>query len=184
MPHSEHLKSLHILRQNVNSLLGARKESASLLAQYLGFKHRSSMTKFLKNNRAGFEMWRLDKLADFFGLPVYQLFQPGISRLTERRSGFDRRTGQERRVGHAGRLLSHLQEELNKVPRLASTRGADQHGPRAVPPALSAIVADFERKVAAFYAAQSREQDASPRRKIAGAPKTRRSPRGSDAEAS
>lgn len=40
----------------------------------------------------------LDDIADYFGLDVFQLFQPGTSEKTERRSGHDRRSGKERRL--------------------------------------------------------------------------------------
>jgi hypothetical protein len=40
----------------------------------------------------------LDAFADYFGIETYQLFQPGISQLTERRSGGDRRATADRRV--------------------------------------------------------------------------------------
>ena len=101
------LKGLYVLRQNVRWLLTDRKESEATLAQWLGFKHRSSLNKFLNNERAGFQMARLDRLGAFFGLPVYQLFQPGISRLTERRTR-ERRTGHERRIGHTPRVMLGL----------------------------------------------------------------------------
>lgn len=98
------LRSMHILRMNVRALLLKRRESEAALAQHLGFKHRSSLNKFLNNDRAGFQMWRLDRLSDFFGIPVYQLFQPGISPLLERRVLKDRRMGHDRRQAHRDRL--------------------------------------------------------------------------------
>ena len=73
MPYSVDLKALYILRQNVRDLLLARKESEAWLAQCLGFKHRSSLNKFLNSERAGFQMSRLDKMARVLrtaGLPV------------------------------------------------------------------------------------------------------------------
>lgn len=103
-PFSPAMKSVYILQLNIRALLAARKETEAQLAVHLGFKHRSSLNKFLNNEWNGFQMWRLDRLADFFGLATYQLFQPGISPLTERRHGRDRRSGLERRVGHASRL--------------------------------------------------------------------------------
>lgn len=104
MAFSPQLRSMHILRMNIRALLTKRRESEAALAQYLGFKHRSSLNKFLNNDRGGFQMWRLDRLSDFFGLPVYQLFQPGISPLLERRVLKDRRMGHDRRQAHPDRL--------------------------------------------------------------------------------
>lgn len=114
MTFSPHLKSLHILRMNIRSLLLKRRESEAALAEALGFKHRSSLNKFLNNDRAGFQMWRLDRLSDFFGLPVYQLFQPGISPLLERRILADRRMGHDRRQANR---LSHVPIAHEDPPR-------------------------------------------------------------------
>lgn len=126
MPYSADLKALHILRQNVRGLLLKRKESEALLASCLGFKHRSSLNKFLNSERAGFQMWRLDRLASFFGLAVYQLFQPGITPLTERRSGKERRSGHDRRVGHAHREVQAVAREIGKLPPRRSPAAADE----------------------------------------------------------
>lgn len=58
-------------------------------------KHETWISKILKEDR-GIQLKDLDKIADFFGLTVHQLFSPGISPLTERRRG-QRRSGRERR---------------------------------------------------------------------------------------
>ena len=104
MAFSPSIRALHILRSNIQALLLKRHESEATLAAHLGFKHRSSLNKFLTNQRSGFQMWRLDRMAEFFGLPVYQLFQPGISPLMERRVLKDRRMGIDRRHAHKDRL--------------------------------------------------------------------------------
>jgi hypothetical protein len=130
--YSPDLKALHILRQNVRGLLLKRKESESLLASCLGFKHRSSLNKFLNSDRAGFQMWRLDRLAAFFGLAVYQLFQPGITPLTERRGGKDRRSGHDRRVGHAHRDAVNVAHEIGRAhPRRQSPPAAVDHAAKS-----------------------------------------------------
>ena len=100
-PYSMDLKALYILRQNVRELLARRRETETVLAQAIGFRSRSSLNKILNGHRKGFELWRLDKLSAFFGLPVYQLFQPGISPLVERRNAGERRTGRDRRIGRS-----------------------------------------------------------------------------------
>lgn len=115
------LKSLHILRMNIRALLLKRRESEAALAQVLGFKHRSSLNKFLNNDRAGFQMWRLDRLSAFFGLPVYQLFQPGISPLLERRVLKDRRMGHDRRQAHRDRL-AHIPAPHEETRRRRSAK--------------------------------------------------------------
>jgi hypothetical protein len=135
MPYTQDLKALHILRQNVRVLLLKRRESEALLSAALGFKHRSSLNKFLNNDRAGFQLWRLDRLAAFFGLPVYQLFQPGISPLTERRRSGERRCGQDRRISHAQRQLRAVATELESV------RPQRKDAPHEVDPAQRAAAA-------------------------------------------
>lgn len=95
--------ALYLLRRNITALLLARKESQQSLAFSLGH-HKTWLNKFLNGDRE-IQFKDLDKIADFFGISAYQLFQPGIADLTERRSGKDRRSGRERRIGHTGRAF-------------------------------------------------------------------------------
>lgn len=91
------LRATSVMRSNISALLTARRESQTELARWL--KHsRSWINKFLNGERQ-IQMKDLDRVASFFGIAPYQLFQPGIGQLTERRHG-DRRTGRDRRVGH------------------------------------------------------------------------------------
>jgi transcriptional regulator with XRE-family HTH domain len=91
------LKANYLLVQNIQSLLAARNEDQKALAMWAG--HRPAwLSKILSGDR-GIKLSDLDKIADFFGLTVAQLFQHGISTLTERRHA-ERRTGQDRRTGH------------------------------------------------------------------------------------
>lgn len=179
------MKAPFLVRNNISALLAARKESASSLAVFVG-KHKTWISQFLTGKRDELQLVDLDRIADFFGIATYQLFQPGISRLTERRSSIERRTGQERRIGHTNRLITNLQSELNKVPRFA--RGA-AHDSGSVPSSASsveapvrAILADAERRIAAYYQSQSREQAAATRRKVSGAPRDSGRVRRSDPE--
>jgi len=88
-------KSLVQLRLNVEHLLMVRKEKKAHLAAAMGIDP-STLTKFLNGTRE-IQFHHLDGMADFFGMPAYQLFQPGISPLTERRVVKDRRMGIDRR---------------------------------------------------------------------------------------
>lgn len=171
-------KALYVLRRNIEALLATRKEDQVALARWVGHS-RSWLNKFLLGDRE-IQLRDLDRIGTFFGIEPYQLFQPGIGRLTERRSGLDRRNGRERRIGHAVRLATELQIEVNKVPRLASARGAP-HGPSLVPHAVQVILADAERRIAAVYA-QLGEQASSPRGNGPGTAKRRRGIRGPDSE--
>lgn len=86
--------TVQVFRENVLSLLQARNEDASSLAFWC--KHdKSWMSKILTGERV-VKLTDIDKIADFFGLSPYQLFQPGISLMTERRIG-ERRSGNDRR---------------------------------------------------------------------------------------
>lgn len=96
MPSRTGLKAGYLLVQNINSLLAARGEDAKALAMWAGHKP-AWISKILSGDR-GIKLSDLDKIADFFGLTVAQLFQHGISTLTERRKG-ERRSGQDRRGG-------------------------------------------------------------------------------------
>lgn len=105
------LKASYLLVQNIRSLLAARGEDAKALALWAG--HRPAwLSKILSGDR-GIKLSDLDKIADFFGLTVAQMFQHGISALTERRrgdrrGGKDRRTGQDRRGAGDPRLHPEL----------------------------------------------------------------------------
>lgn len=89
-----------LLAENLRALLHARRIDAKALAIWCG--HGAPwISKVLKGER-GVQIKELGKIADFFGLTVAQLFQEGISPLTERRrltrrGGADRRSGEDRR---------------------------------------------------------------------------------------
>jgi hypothetical protein len=173
MAYSIDLKALHVLRQNIRALLMDRKESEALLAQAIGFKHRSSLNKFLNNDRSGFQMWRLDKMAAFFGLPVYQLFQPGISPLTERRSSVERRRGHDRRVGHAHRYMLGLRASVEpyRQPPNPKVLGDHVRFDPDVATELLRLTQEHERKVSALLSqGHARGQAAAPRKKLARPP--------------
>lgn len=100
------MKATYQLRQNINALLKARQQRPVDLAQWC-HRSRSWISKILSEDRSDKTKVRelniedLDRIADFFGLAAYQMFQPGISPLTERRTGFDRRSGRDRRIRSA-----------------------------------------------------------------------------------
>lgn len=158
MPYREDLRALYLLRENIGALLAARKESQASLAQYCGHQ-KAWINKFLNDQDAvqgrGVSIPDLDKIAGFFGLQTFQLFQPGISALTERRSAADRRMGHERRIGHSGRQLAGLRAELNKLPAIASAHGSQTAArPSALPPAIQRIIAEAERQIHAYSVGQ------------------------------
>lgn len=103
-------KAHYLLKQNVDTLLKARRQKRKELAKYCR-RSESWLSQILRRPDRNLPLKYLDRMADFFGLAAYQLFQPGISPLTERRSGRDRRSGIERRI-------SRVQEMLQPVPSL------------------------------------------------------------------
>lgn len=98
------MKATYILKRNIESLLTARGLKQHDLAVWCR-RSDAWISKILSDtsnprNDRGVPLRDLDRIADFFGLAAYQLFQPGISPLTERRKGADRRSGRDRRVSH------------------------------------------------------------------------------------
>jgi transcriptional regulator with XRE-family HTH domain len=96
------MKSTRLLRANLRALLRARGQTPHDLAF---FCRRSDawISKILNEDEHDSQardlpLKYLDRIADFFGVAAYQLFQPGISAITERRKANDRRTGIERRA--------------------------------------------------------------------------------------
>ena len=85
-----------LLAENIRTLLNVRGIDAQALAIWCG--HKPAWISKILNNERGVQVRELGQIADFFGLTVPQLFEPGISPLTERRHR-QRRTGQERRSG-------------------------------------------------------------------------------------
>jgi hypothetical protein len=159
------MKALPLLKHNIDTLLKARHQTRRELAVWV----RQSMDRkkvdpwisqiFTHPDRE-FQMKYLDRIADFFGIAVYQLFQPGISHLTERRKA-ERRSGQDRRVSRAfpsvqqptdadflAKLRLLYPDERKKIEhwmealRLGrddeqETRGRGDHRPEPTPPAAT-----------------------------------------------
>jgi hypothetical protein len=89
-----------LLAENIRTLLSVRGIDARSLAVWCG--HRGAWISKILSGERGVPVRELGKIADFFGLTVAQLFQHGISplterRVTERRAGQERRSGQDRR---------------------------------------------------------------------------------------
>ena len=98
-------RALPQIRANVAHLLKVRGLDQKALA-FAVHKHPTTINKFLKGTRE-VQLADLDAIAGLLGVDVYQLFQPGLSRETERRQR-DRRVGVERR----GRALREVAAEI------------------------------------------------------------------------
>lgn len=93
------MKALPLLKQNIEALLRARHQDQKDLAQWCR-RSKAWLSAALTNEDRGIPVKYLDRIADFFGLATYQLFQPGITPLTERRSKIPRRSGRDRRISN------------------------------------------------------------------------------------
>lgn len=91
------LKSHLLLKENIDSLLARRQLKRRDLAVYCR-RTESWLSQIFTNPERNMPLKYLDRIADFFGLATYQLFQPGISASSERRKGLDRRSGKDRRL--------------------------------------------------------------------------------------
>jgi transcriptional regulator with XRE-family HTH domain len=95
------LKADRLLKHNIDALLKARGQTRHDLAFYCR-RSDAWLSKIMDAEEdRNIQLEYLDRIADFFGIATYQLFQPGISPLTERRSGLDRRAGRDRRISAA-----------------------------------------------------------------------------------
>jgi hypothetical protein len=97
------MKAGYLLKQNIEALLSARRQSKHDLAKWC---HRSDawLSKILGKDNRNLPLEYLDRIADFFGIATYQLFQPGISPLLERRK-MERRSGKDRRISAANQVI-------------------------------------------------------------------------------
>lgn len=119
------MKANQLVKANVAALLKAHHKHQKDLAQWC-YRGESWISKIFKESRREFPNKYLDRIADFFGLATYQLFQPGISRESERRRG-NRRSGRERRISAEMRILQETAKEVDRVrPSLGAHRHADE----------------------------------------------------------
>lgn len=104
------MQANRLMKQNVDALLRARGQTRKDLAVWCR-KTESWISKIMKEERREFPMKYFDRIADFFGLATYQLLQPGLSPMTERRTKVPRRTLKDRRV-------SNLKMSVDAPPQL------------------------------------------------------------------
>ena len=142
-----------LLARNIHAILMARKESQSELARWCR-KSPNWINKILAGKRP-MHIDDFDRVADFLGIGVYQLFQPGISALTERRKPGNRRRGRERRIGHAERMIV-LRDSVAIGDRDETTgRSAAD-----ITTDIQALVADFTTRAHSLLApSDARRQD-------------------------
>lgn len=98
------LKAQYVLKQNIDALLKSRGYRRKDLAIWCR-RTESWLSQILTKPNRNLPIHYLDRIADFFGLVAYQLFQPGMAGTAERRKGGDRRSGVDRRLSHASEML-------------------------------------------------------------------------------
>jgi len=179
-PMRDDLKALYILKENVRVLMDMRRVDQPGMAKWVGHS-KAWINKFLNDPIAEIQIKDLDKMAEILGVSTYQLFQPGISRMAERRHAGDRRSGQERRMGQVGRDLARLQPEHAKLPR-GGARGAATLRPTTSDASIQRMLAEFEKQLHAAY--EAGRQDATVGGPQSVAPKRRGTPRRSVPDAS
>lgn len=114
-----------ILLENIGHLLRKRGYQQKDLADWCG--HSAKWISQILNGERHLRVVEYDKIADFFGLAVYQLFQPGISPLTERRKRGERRSGEDRRVSHQQRMVLELAKKVEPHrPRRRAAHANDE----------------------------------------------------------
>lgn len=161
------MKAGRRLAENVVELLERHHLTQHDLAQWCR-KSDPWVSQFLRGER-NWQLDDLDRVADCFGLQTYQLFLPGVSQRTERRSGVDRRSVKERRVGQARQFMMTTAKEIDgKHPR---RRHPDVVSPSAIETAIKRLTSDFEKRLTALLqaAAQPGHETPTPRKKVAAA---------------
>jgi len=144
------MRANDLMKHNVLALLKGRRQTQRDLAQWCR-RSDAWIGKILKEDRREFPMKYWDRIADFFGIAVYQLIQPGISALTERRKR-ERRDGVDRRLRNIAaephraaisdqslirevlNLGSDDRVELVRLLALAKRRGIDVPNTRSTGP--------------------------------------------------
>jgi hypothetical protein len=94
------LKAVLLLKSNIDTLLQARGQTRKELAFWCR-RSESWLSQIFTDDERNMPLKYLDRIADFFGIATYQLMQPGISPLAERRSASERRSGKDRRLSRA-----------------------------------------------------------------------------------
>lgn len=119
------LKANLLLKHNITALLRARGQDNKDLAMWCR-RSESWMSQIFTKEERGIPLKYLDRIADFFGIATYQLLQPGISPLTERRSKRDRRSGHDRRVSAVVLSQKPGDVDLMDVVRAISRPGREK----------------------------------------------------------
>lgn len=117
------MKASRLLAENITALLELRHATQHDLAFYC--RHQDVWLSYILSGKRGMPIDELDRVAEFLGVEVYQLFQPGVSRNSERRIS-ERRVQKERRqpntlrtaqaLGYTIAASTNLYNDARQVP--------------------------------------------------------------------
>lgn len=139
------IKAARLLAENVSALLARDRLDQHDLAVWC--RHSDPWVSDFLRGKRNWTLADLDRVADFFHLVPYQLFQPGVSNRTERRAGVDRRSAKERRIGRAQQFMMETAKEIDgKHPR---RRSPDVVASSPLHEALARIAEDTTKRIAA-----------------------------------
>lgn len=174
------MRASNLLKENIDALLKAHHQHRKDLAQWC-YRGESWISKIFKHANREIPLKYLDRIADFWGLKPYQLFQPGIARSTERRQ-LQRRSAVERRVGQRERIMLEVKADVDRVrsPK-AEGHEEDRRTPSLPDPLRASIIATVARLNDLLGAADARGQTPRARQPKPAARRRRRVDRGSDA---
>lgn len=110
------IKANLLMKRNIDALLRGRGQTRRDLARWCR-RSDAWIAKIMAEDQREFPMKYFDRISDFFGIATYQLLQPGVSHLTERRQAKDRRSGADRRIGAARRLEATPMRQIDITPQ-------------------------------------------------------------------
>ncbi len=119
------LKAVNLLKHNIDAMLSARHQKRKDLALWCR-RSEAWLSQIFTSDERNMPLKYLDRIADFFGIATYQLLQPGISALTERRAGVSRRSGRDRRISNAVLSQRPGDVDLMDVIRALSRSGRER----------------------------------------------------------
>lgn len=89
------MKAVRLLAENIAALLAMQHKTQTALGKHC--KHSKTWTSQFLHGKREWKLDDLDRVADFFGYEVHELFQQGL--VYDRRARkVDRRSGRERRI--------------------------------------------------------------------------------------
>lgn len=136
------LSAHELLTHNIDTLLKVRGHTRTDLAKWCG-RSRVWLEKALSEPEREIPLKYLDRIADYFGIATHQLLQPGITALTERRTGHQRRSGRDRRISAA----SAVAEPRTAVDLMDLIRAISLEGRQRALPVLTDILNDELREL-------------------------------------